>query len=58
VDPDGSYSESRVLMTKNLKNQLKKNYLLLEKNAIYLSLGPLKGHPSYRRSLQPSKENI
>ncbi len=24
----------------------------------YLSLGLLKGHPSYRRSLQPSKENI
>jgi hypothetical protein len=29
-----------------------------EKNAIYLSLGLHEGRPSYRRSLQPSKENI
>jgi hypothetical protein len=28
------------------------------KIAIYLSLGLFKGRPSYRRSLQPSKENI
>jgi len=28
------------------------------KVAIYLSLGLHKGRPSYRRSLQPSKENI
>jgi hypothetical protein len=34
-----------------------KNYLFL-KFAMYLSLGLLKGHPSYRRSLKPSKENI
>jgi hypothetical protein len=26
--------------------------------AIYLSLGHHKGRPSYRRNLQPSKENI
>jgi hypothetical protein len=29
-----------------------------KKVAIYLSLGLPKGRPSYRRSLQPSKENI
>jgi hypothetical protein len=28
------------------------------KNTIYLSLGLQKGSPIYRRSLQPSKENI
>jgi hypothetical protein len=38
-------------MTKNLKNRA-------EKSAIYLSLGLLKGRPSYRRSLHPSKENL
>jgi hypothetical protein len=31
---------------------------LIKKNAIYLSLGLLKGRQSYRRSLQPSKENL
>jgi hypothetical protein len=31
---------------------------LIKKIAIYLSLGLHKGRPSYRRSLQPSKENI
>jgi hypothetical protein len=34
------------------KEERKKNIPL------YLSLGLLKGHPSYRRSLYPSKENI
>jgi hypothetical protein len=32
--------------------------LQLNKTAIYLSIGLNKGLPSYRRSLQPSKENI
>jgi hypothetical protein len=31
-------------------------YIFLSKIAIYLSLGIPKGPPSYRRSLQPSKE--
>jgi hypothetical protein len=31
---------------------------VFNKVAIYLSLGLHKEHPSYRRSLQPSKENI
>jgi hypothetical protein len=40
------------------KIQLTKNISILdEKTAIYLSLGLLKGRQSYRRSLQPSKEN-
>jgi hypothetical protein len=34
-----------------------KIYIFLIKNAIYLSLGLHIGRPSYRRSLQPSKEN-
>jgi len=29
-----------------------------KKTTIFLSLGPHKGRPSYRRSLQASKENI
>jgi hypothetical protein len=43
-------------MTKNLKNLLMKTKVGL-KTTIYLSLGLHKGFPSYRRSLQPSKEN-
>ncbi len=47
-------------MTKNWKKwKLKKFFLFFwSKIAIYLSLGLYKGRPSYRRSLQPSKENI
>ncbi len=45
-----------------LKNwQLKKSDIFsffCSKIAIYLSLGLQKGGPNYRRSLQPSKENI
>jgi hypothetical protein len=33
-------------------------YIFLIKIAMYLSLGLHKGRPRYRRSLQPSKENI
>jgi hypothetical protein len=41
------------------KLQLKKNYLFGgSKTSIYLSLGLHTGRPSYRRSLQLSKENI
>jgi hypothetical protein len=43
------------------KFKKKKNYIWIyfsSKTAIYLSLGLPKGRPSYRRSLQPSKENI
>ncbi len=44
-------------MTNNL--QLKKQLIFLwKKLAIYLYLGLHKGCPSYRKSLQPSKENI
>ncbi len=52
----GSSSRSRVLMTKNWgrKIQLEKIFIF----EIFFSLGLLKGHSSYRRSLQPSKENI
>ncbi len=53
----GYRSGSRLLMT--LKNIFyEKNDIFLFKIAIYLSLGFRKGRPSYRRSLQPSKENI
>jgi hypothetical protein len=56
-----SGSRSRVLMTqKNLQKYHKKILFsfFVQKIAISLSLGVHKGHPSYRRSLQPSKENI
>jgi hypothetical protein len=46
-------------MTKIKKTlQMKKNAVFLSKTATYLSIGLHKGRPSYRRSLQPSKENI
>ncbi len=47
------------LMTKNWKKftaEKKKNFW--SKTAIYLSLGLNKGRPSYKRSLQLSKENL
>jgi hypothetical protein len=40
-------------MTKNLKK-----FTAEKKTTIYLSLGTPKGSPSYRRSLQPAKDNI
>jgi hypothetical protein len=33
-------------------------FFFISKIAIFLSLGLHKGCPSYRRNLQPSKENI
>ncbi len=58
-DPDTI--RSRVLMTKNRKKiySLNKNLILFwSKTAIYQSLGLRYGRLSYRRSLQPSNENI
>jgi hypothetical protein len=40
------------------KLPLKKLHLIFIKTTIYLSLGLHKGRPSYKRSLQLSKENI
>jgi hypothetical protein len=59
ADPD-SGSGSRLLWQKIDKKLLlkKKLYFFGSKTTIYLSLGLYKGRPSYRRSLQPSKENI
>jgi hypothetical protein len=48
-------------MAKNWRKKItaEKNLIYFwSKIAIYLSLGLLKGRPSYRSSLQPSKENI
>jgi hypothetical protein len=55
----GSGSGSSVLWwpQSKIKLQLKK-FILFWWFAIYLSLGLHKGCPSYRRSLQPSKEKI
>ncbi len=62
VDPHWlPISKSRDLMTKNWKKfaAVKLFYILFgSKIAIYLSLGLHKGHTIYRRSIQPSKENI
>ncbi len=53
---------SRVLMTKmwgkNTAEKLIYLFLIKKKIAIYLSLGLHKGRPRYRKSVQPSKENI
>jgi hypothetical protein len=53
TDPDPGFD-------KNCKNlQLEKNLIFFwSKIVIYLSLGLHNGHPSSRRSLQPSKGNI
>jgi hypothetical protein len=45
-------------MTKNLKKLQKKKCNFFDQTTIYLSLGLQKEHPSYRKSLPPSKENI
>jgi hypothetical protein len=57
----GSGSGSRALMTKNLKKIKAENLFFIffgSKTALYLSLGLHKVCPSYRRSLQLSKEAI
>ncbi len=56
----GSESRSRVLMNKNWERKTTaENFCILfwSKIAIYLSLCHYIGRPSYRKSLQPSKEN-
>jgi hypothetical protein len=45
-------------MTKNWGKNTDEEKFILIKIVIYLLLGLHKGCPSYRRSLQPSKENI
>jgi hypothetical protein len=45
-------------MTKIGEKNTAKIFFLNQKLAIYLSLGLHKGHSSYRRSSQPSKETI
>jgi hypothetical protein len=35
-----------------------KKIIFIDQNCIYLSLAPIKERPRYRRSVQPSKENI
>jgi hypothetical protein len=52
--PCGSSCESRELMTKNAV----KIPIFLSKVTYYLSLGLNEGRLSYRRSIQPLKENI
>ncbi len=45
-------------MTKNWGKNYRRIFFFFSKTTIYLSLGLHKGRPSYRRSLQLSKENI
>ncbi len=55
TDPDPGFWWPKI----GKKLQMKKYQIFFwSKIAIYLSLGLHKGRPSYRRSLQPSKENI
>jgi hypothetical protein len=57
-----SGSRAKVLMTKNWRKKIqwkKRFFIFLTQNLQFtLSLGLLKGHPSFRRSIQSSKENI
>jgi hypothetical protein len=57
----GSSSRSRVLIDQKFENIYSWEFyinIFFLKNCNYLSPGLPKGRPSYRRSLQPSKENI
>ncbi len=55
VDPDPGFWWPKIKKNLQLKKKLNNFW---SKIAIYLSLGLHKGLPNYRRSLQPSKENI
>jgi hypothetical protein len=62
-DPDPAFfaeyrSGSRVLMTKTLKKFTAEKKFDIFFIKIAISLGLHKGRPSYRRSFQPSTENI
>jgi hypothetical protein len=54
-DPDPGFDDQKL---KQIQMKIFYIYIFLIKIAVYLSLGLHKGRPSYRRSLQPSKENI
>jgi hypothetical protein len=54
-DPDLEFDDLKLKKIYSWKFNF---YFLDKKIAINLSLGLHKGRPSYRRSLQPSKENI
>ncbi len=57
--PDPDLIQIEGLDDKKFKKKLKlKEKFFLSKIAIYLSIGLHKGRQSYRRSPQPSKENI
>jgi hypothetical protein len=63
VDPDSLNLDLDPIPIQGFDNQKMKKQntdeqFFLSQLAIYLSLGLHKGHLSYRRSLQPSKENI
>jgi hypothetical protein len=50
-DPDPGFDDLKL-------NKIKLTKIFLSKIIIYLSLGLLRARPSYRKGLQPSKENI
>jgi hypothetical protein len=54
-DPDPGFDDLKLKKIYSWKFNF---YSFDQKIAIYLSLGLHKGRPSYRRSLQLSKENI
>jgi hypothetical protein len=54
-DPDPGFYDRKL---KKITAEKKIKFFFGSKTTIYLSLGLHKGRPSYRRSLQPSKENI
>ena len=54
VNPDPDPGDDQKLAQITAEKKLS----FFDQNFNKISLGILKGHPSYRRSLQPSKENI
>jgi hypothetical protein len=57
-DQDPGFFDDQKLKKKNKGTAENFFYLVWSKIAIYVFLGLHKGRPGYRRSLQPSKENI
>jgi hypothetical protein len=58
INSDPGFFLMKKIKDKNTAENFYYDIYFKSKIAIYLSLCLYNGHPSYRRSLQPSKENI
>jgi hypothetical protein len=58
TDPDPYPIRIQIQIQSGSRAVMTKNFFFASKTTVYLSLGLHKEHPSYRRSLQLSKEAI